>query len=86
MRTDLAAEVVVGTKIPVSVPSMLLDGLYHIVDKLRSTRSLIRKAYTVAEFHIITTTDHEESGNHEGLGLRTFSLVLSRLERFVRIP
>ena len=65
MRTYLAAEIVIGAEIPVSVPTMLLHSLNHIIDKTLSTGSLLGMSEMTAELDIVTSADHEESCNHK---------------------
>ena len=82
----LVAEEVVGAQIPLSVPSVLLDGFYHLVYVFLGAVGLVVLAYSAAQLHIVLARHDEESCYHERLRLGTLALVLGGLEALVRVP
>ena len=87
-RTDFVAVEVIGTQVPFSIPTMLLDGFDHLVDALLGTLGFVEclAAKGLAKFNILLAAEYEETCYHERFGLRAFGLVLGGLERLVRIP
>ena len=86
LRANLVAIVVVSAQVPLAVPAMFLHGLNHRVDALLSAFCFIILFQFATEFNIIATAEYEQTGNHQTLGLCSFSLVLGCLETLVRVP
>ena len=70
-RTDLVAVEVIGTQVPFSIPTMLLDGFDHLVDALLGTLGFVEclAAKGLAKLNILLTAEYEETCYHERFGL-----------------
>ena len=86
MRANLVAIEIVGTEIPFTIPAVLLNSFNHSVDALLSALSFFLLAHLFAKLYVLLTRQHEEAGNHQRFGFTTHAVVLSGLERLIRIP
>ena len=77
---------VIGSEIPLTVPSVFFYGFDHCVNTLLCTISLLLFTHLMAELYILLTAEYEQTGNHKRLSLRSFTVVLCRLETFIGIP
>ena len=60
-RTDFVAVEVIGTQVPFSIPTMLLDGFDHLVDALLGTLGFVEclAAKGLAKLNILLTAEYE---------------------------
>ena len=60
-RTDFVAVEVIGTQVPFSIPTMLLDGFDHLVDALLGTLGFVEclAAKGLAKFNILLPAEYE---------------------------
>ena len=69
MGTNLVAVEVIGTEIPLSIPSVLLYGLNHIIDAACRAFSLNLQTTGTAQLGILTTAEDKQPRYHKRLRL-----------------
>ena len=85
MRSHLTTIVIVGAKIPLTIPTIGFHGLAHCIHLHLCTLGLFTKSYTLTKFHILTASKHEQTGDHQRFCLRALALVLGGLETLVGV-
>ena len=97
LRANLVAVEVVGTEVPLAVPSVFLHGSDHGVDVALGAGGLClvccgiaathgTGGQLLAQLHILLADHDEEAGYHQALSLRALGLVFGGLEGLVGIP
>ena len=85
VAADLAAEEIVGAQVPLPVPAVFFDCLDHFLHFGFGPKRFALKSEMTAKLCILAAAEDELPCYHQRLGLAAFALVLSGLERLVRV-